>query len=280
MAEAGRAVAAERARISRELHDVVAHSVTVMLLQAGGARRILPTDPGRAATALGHIEEAGRQAVDELRRMLAVLVPDDTVPADAEAPGPPGPAGPADNQAGLPGPDEIDDLVTRMRDTGLRIALTRDGTPRPVAPSVGLAAYRTVQEALTNAARYAGAHARVDVRIRWGDELSVEVCDDGPAGAVPAAGDPRLSTGHGLLGLRERVAVVGGELSTGPVPAGGFRVAARLPLSTAALEEPGTPAPDGPFTPASDAPLGPASDSPLTPAPDGPLSPASSDGSS
>jgi len=255
VAEAGRAVAAERARISRELHDVVAHSVTVMLLQAGGARRVLTADPDRAATALGHIEEAGRQAVDELRRMLAVLVPDDSAPTEAGASGTPDPA---DSQAGLPGLAEIDDLVARMRDTGLQVALTRDGTPRQVAPSVGLAAYRTVQEALTNAARYAGTHAAVEVRLRWDDDLLVEVRDDGPAGAVPAAGDSRLSTGHGLLGLRERVAVVGGELATGPVPAGGFRVAARLPLPTPAAGEAVPPAASGFVPPAAGEPVAPA----------------------
>ncbi|WP_431729619.1 sensor histidine kinase [Verrucosispora sp. TAA-831] len=211
--EAQRAVTDERARISRELHDIVAHSVTVMLLQAGGARRIVTTDPDRAGQALAHIEQVGRQAVEELRRMLAVIAPGDA-PAPAE-----------DRH---PGPAEIDDLVIRMRDAGLPVTVTVDGRPRPVDPSVGLAAYRTVQEALTNAARYAGPQATAIVRLTWGDDLEVEVRD---TGGTASGGLP--STGRGLLGLRERVAVVGGELAAGPLPDAGFRVYARLPLRAA-----------------------------------------------
>jgi signal transduction histidine kinase len=211
---AARAVTAERARISRELHDIVAHSVTVMVLQAAGARRVLPTEPALVAEALGHIEQAGRQAVEELRRMLAVLGPGD---GTAAASTPPGPA-------------DIGELVRQLHAGGLRVALTVEGEPRPVDPSVGLAAYRTVQEALTNVSRHAGAEAPATVLLRWQDELLVEVRDAGPAGGAPQLDG--LSTGHGLVGLRERVAVAGGELTAGPLPEGGFRVAARLPLAT------------------------------------------------
>ncbi|GIJ80457.1 Signal transduction histidine kinase [Micromonospora phaseoli] len=210
--EAQRAVADERARISRELHDIVAHTVTVMLLQAGGARRVLGTDPDRAGQALVHIEQAGRQAVEELRRMLAVIAPGDTTAPDDPR---------------HPGPAEIGELVAGMRAGGLRVSLTVDGEPRPVDPSVGLAAYRTVQEALTNVVRYAGPQAGVTVRLAWADQLEVEVRDTGGDGGVP---DGPLSTGRGLAGLRERVAVAGGELTAAPVAGEGFRVRARLPL--------------------------------------------------
>lgn len=216
-AEAARAVAGERARISRELHDIVAHSVTVMLLQAGGARRVVSTDPARAADALGNIEQAGRQAVEELRRMLAVLAPGTAEPADAVH----------------PGVADVPELVRRLRGTGLDVELVVTGEPRPVPPSVGLAAYRTVQEALTNVSRHAGTAARAVVRLDWRDGLRVEVCDGGPAGPAPAAG---LSTGHGLLGLRERVTVAGGRLDAGPLPDGGFEVVARLPVAAVELE--------------------------------------------
>ncbi|WP_433527995.1 sensor histidine kinase [Micromonospora sp. CA-263727] len=210
--EAERAVADERARISRELHDIVAHTVTVMLLQAGGARRVLATDPDRAGQALTHIEQAGRQAVEELRRMLNVIAPGDTTaPADPRH----------------PGPGDVEELVAGMRASGLRVDLAVDGPSRPVDPSVGLAAYRTVQEALTNVVRYAGPQATATVRLNWADQLEVEVRDTGGDG-TPVGG--ALSTGRGLVGLRERVAVAGGELTTGPVPGEGFRVYARLPL--------------------------------------------------
>ncbi|RIV41556.1 sensor histidine kinase [Micromonospora radicis] len=209
--EAHRAVADERTRISRELHDIVAHTVTVMLLQAGGARRILASDPQRAGQALADIERAGRQAVEELRRMLAVIAPGGTPTPDAHH----------------PGPADLEELVAGVRAAGLRVTLTVDGRPRPVDPSVGLAAYRTVQEALTNTARYAGPRATAEVRLSWADELEVEVLDSGGTPTGAAAG---LSTGHGLTGLRERVDVAGGELTTGPVAGRGFRVHARLPL--------------------------------------------------
>ncbi|MCI4066980.1 histidine kinase [Micromonospora sp. R77] len=214
---AARAVAAERARVSRELHDIVAHSVTVMVLQAGGAGRVLPTDPSRAAEALDHIVRAGQQAVEELRRMLTALGPDAAESADATST--------------HPGAADVADLVDRMRAGGLRVTLTVSGTPRPVDPSVGLAAYRTVQEALTNVSRHAGGAARATVLLRWGDDLTVEVRDAGPEGAAPEPA-AALSTGHGLLGLRERLTVVGGELTATPLPDGGFQVVARLPLAT------------------------------------------------
>ncbi|RFS43255.1 sensor histidine kinase [Micromonospora craniellae] len=213
--EAQRAVTDERARISRELHDIVAHSVTVMLLQAGGARRVVATDPDRAGQALAHIEQAGRQAVEELRRMLAVIAPGDP---------------PAPGEERHPGPAEVDDLIVRMREAGLPVTLTVDGRPRTVDPSVGLAAFRTVQEALTNTARYAGPQATATVRLTWGDDLEVEVRD---TGGTATGGLP--STGRGLLGLRERIAVVGGELAAGPLPGEGFRVYARLPLPAVAV---------------------------------------------
>lgn len=210
--EAREAVAAERARISRELHDIVAHTVTVMMLQAGGAAKVMTVQPERAQAALGQIEELGRQAMAELRRMLAVLSTDAV-----------------DESAAQPGLGDLDELVGRMRATGMPVDLVVEGEPRRLDPSVGLAAYRTVQEALTNIAKHKGGDVPAVVRMVWADELLVKVTD---GGAVNAPRSP-LSTGHGLLGLRERVAVAGGTLDAGPTGDGGFEVAAALPVGGA-----------------------------------------------
>ncbi|GIF97807.1 sensor histidine kinase [Catellatospora citrea] len=212
VASAHAAVAAERARISRELHDIVAHTVTVMMLQASGAGRIMATRPEQARAALTQIEELGGQAMAELRRMLAVLAAD--APAEAAA---------------QPGLGDLDELLVRMRSAGMPVNLVVEGEPRQLDPSVGLAAYRTVQEALTNIAKHKGGDVPAVVRLVWADELLVKVTDKG------AAELPRspLSTGHGLLGLRERVAVAGGRLDAGPTGDGGFEVSAALPAQAA-----------------------------------------------
>jgi signal transduction histidine kinase len=206
--EAAAAVAEERRRIARDMHDVVAHSLSVMVVQAGGARRILDRDPDRAAQAAQQIEAAGRAALAELRRVLGVL----------EAAGAPAARAPQ------PSLRDVETLVREARAAGLAVSLRVSGTPRPLAPDLELTAYRVVQEALTNARKHAGA-ARTQVTVRWEEEwLEVAVVDAGGAG-------PGGGTGHGLVGMRERVALSGGELSAGPRPGGGFAVRARLPLA-------------------------------------------------
>ncbi|WP_187399535.1 sensor histidine kinase [Micromonospora sp. AP08] len=215
------AVTEERARISRELHDIVAHSVTLMIMQAAVARLAMRDEPDRAASALIDVEQQGRQAVEELRRMLSVIATD-TKASHTET-----------VASGPPGLDNLDELLLSMRRAGLAVDLVMEGTPGPVDPSVGLAAYRAVQEALTNTARHAGPGASAVVRLRWDEQLLVEITDAAASGVRPEAA-VNLSTGHGLIGLQERVAVVGGELSAGPLPEGGFRIAARLPLPAAA----------------------------------------------
>jgi len=202
------AVAAERRRIARDLHDVIAHSVSVMIVQAGAARLLLAEQPARAAGPLLAVEQAGRQALAELRRLLGVLR-----------------AGGA--QAALtpqPGLAELEALVEQARAAGLPVELAVEGEPRTLPRGLELAAYRIVQESLTNARKHAGpAHARV--LVRFGHEaLELSITDDGS----PRPNDN--SGGHGLVGMRERAALYGGDLEAGPGAQGGFRVAARLPL--------------------------------------------------
>jgi signal transduction histidine kinase len=207
------AVAEERRRIARELHDVVAHHVSVMGVLATGSRRMLARDPAAADEALATIEETGRTALREMRRLLAVLR------ADAE------PAGELSPQPGLAG---VEGLVEQIREAGLSAVLKVEGMqgmPSTLDPGVALTVYRIVQEALTNALKHAG-DAEVEVRLLFGpQELIVEVCDNGRG--------PQLRTGaigHGLLGMRERVMLYGGTLRTGPRPGGGYRVYAKIPL--------------------------------------------------
>ncbi|MFD7659664.1 sensor histidine kinase, partial [Actinosynnema sp. NPDC059797] len=211
------AVLSERTRIARELHDIVAHSVTVMVLQAAGARRVLATDRARVGEALGHIEEAGEQAMGELRRMLTALrlsCRDDPPPPDGVTGGP------------QPGLADLDHLVRVVSAAGVRVRTRVEGTPRCLAASVDLAAYRVAQEALTNVTKHVGPGATVEVRLTWGDaDLTVTVVDDG-RGRLP---DRALSAHHGLTGLRERLAIIGGCLAADPRPEGGFRLTAVLP---------------------------------------------------
>jgi signal transduction histidine kinase len=203
------AVAAERARIARELHDVVAHAVSVMVVQAGAARTVVDRDPEAARVALGRIEETGRASLNELRRLLGLL-------KDGEPPAELSPQ---------PGLDQLDELLSTMRASGLPVEATVEGTPRPLAPGADLTAYRVVQEALTNALKHAG-DAHTHVRLRYsGQILDVEVADDG-RGPAPDGVD---GTGHGLIGMRERVLLFGGSLDVGARPGGGFVVRARIP---------------------------------------------------
>ncbi|MDP9798122.1 signal transduction histidine kinase [Catenuloplanes nepalensis] len=208
--ESERAVLSERVRIARELHDVVAHHVAVMGVQAAAARRVLDKDADKARTALGAVEQEARTAVDELRRMLGVLRA-----TDADATLPP-----------VHSIDDLPELLASSRQAGLRIEHGVYGDPAVDVPeSVSVAAYRIVQEALTNTLKHAGP-VDVDVRIRYlSRELEIDVTDSGRATGTPNA------RGMGLIGMRERVAAHDGVLETGPRESGGFRVRARFPLT-------------------------------------------------
>jgi len=226
------ALAVERARIAGELHDVVTHNVSVMVVQAGAARRVLSTDPAEAVNALRAVESSGRAAMTELRHLLGLLSP---LPGTADAGGPASAAG----LAPQPGLGELREMVDRVAGAGLPVQLRVSGTPRDLPAGLGLAVFRVVQEALTNVLKHAGKPP-TEVRLAYEPAaLVVEVADGGrpiPA-AVPApdaggAGVPR-GAGMGLLGLRERVALYGGELAAGPRPRGGWLVAARMPVEPA-----------------------------------------------
>ena len=210
--EARRAVQRERGRIARELHDVVAHTMSVMVVQAGAARRVMGKRPEDAEAALVVIEDAGRQGLAEMRRLLGVLRHDDER-----------------NLALAPQPSlqYVDELVARSLEAGILVELEIEGEPRPLPAGVDLSAYRIVQEALTNVLKHAGDAARACVQVRYRPEsVEVEVFDDGRGVAADPA---RMGEGHGLVGMRERVALFGGELRVGPRRGGGFSVKARLP---------------------------------------------------
>jgi len=201
------AAAEEQARIARELHDVVAHSVSVMVVQAAAANDVFESRPDEARKALGSIEETGRAALAELRRLLGVVR---TPAADALAP--------------QPGLAALDELVARVRTAGLQVELSVDGELSGLPAGLDLSAYRIVQEALTNTLKHAAAsHAEVGVR-RTSERLELEITDDGVGNAN---GEVR---GRGLVGMHERASLLGGEVVAGPLPGHGFRVLARLPL--------------------------------------------------
>ncbi|KQV18327.1 MULTISPECIES: sensor histidine kinase [unclassified Kitasatospora] len=212
---ADRAVADERRRIARELHDIVAHHITTMQLMAGGARANL-ADPEVVRDALVTLESSGRLALREMRQLLDVLRADDEPEAAPSLP--------------QPGADDLDRLVAESRLAGLPTELTVHGAVRPLPPTVGLTVFRIAQEALTNTRKYAGA-ARASVWLTYRqDRITVEVRDDGGGGSPPSeAAGPG---GYGLIGMRERVALHGGTLTVGPQPEGGFAVLAELPLTT------------------------------------------------
>jgi signal transduction histidine kinase len=207
--QARAAVAVERRRIARDLHDVIAHSVSVMTVQAGAARLLLAKEPKRAREPILSVEETGRQALADMRRLLGVLRTEEGVPALAPQ----------------PGLARLDALLAQSRTAGLPVELSVEGEQKALSPGVDLAAYRIVQEALTNVRKHAGpARARVAVSYK-GDVLELEVTDDGPAAPN---GQGR---GHGLIGMRERAALYGGTLEAGPRPGCGYTVRARLPLA-------------------------------------------------
>jgi signal transduction histidine kinase len=307
---ASSAVAEERLRIARELHDIVAHSMSVIAVQAGYGQYVIDTSPSDARNALGAIQATSRDALEEMRRMLGVLRQQDAVagsgatvagsratvagsgaaagpsgapegtgaagtgsgPGDdsasplagilgflasgsppqsvaansSVAPGPSAARSPAGSPVGspvaplapaplapAPGLGDLDRLIQRTSGTGIRVALQRTGHIRAVPAGVDLSAYRIIQEALTNVVKHAGADARCEVSIGYGDDaIEVRVTDDGGRSPVPvpAGATPAPSSGHGLIGMRERVHLCGGEFSAGPLEPGGFQVAATLPL--------------------------------------------------
>ena len=206
---AAEAVAQERGRIARELHDVVAHAISVIVVQARGARHVLDEEPAEARAALEAIERAGEQALVEMRRLLGILRS-------------------ADERAALapqPGIARLGELASQIAAAGLPVEVDVQGKPVELPPGIDVSAYRIVQEALTNALKHAGpAHAHVTVRYA-GDALELEVTDDG-AGSGNGGG-----SGHGLLGIRERVGVYGGQLESGRRAEGGFGIRVRLPLA-------------------------------------------------
>jgi signal transduction histidine kinase len=208
------AVDEERARIARELHDVVAHNVGLIVLQAGGARSVLDADPERARAALQVVEETGRQTLAEMRLLVGILRVDE---------------GP--ERQPLPRLDRLPVLVDEARAAGLSVDLDIEGTATPLPAGLELAAYRLIQESLTNVRKHA-PDARATVRLWYErDRLRLEVSDDG--GAPAASAQSSTGSGHGLIGMRERVQVYDGRFFAGPLPGGGFRVEATLPLVVA-----------------------------------------------
>ncbi|MFE6412766.1 sensor histidine kinase [Streptomyces sp. NPDC057837] len=212
--EARRRVAEERLRIARDLHDVVAHHIALVNVQAGVAAHVMDKRPDQAKEALAHVREASRSALNELRATVGLL----RQSGDPEAPTEP-----------APGLDRLDELTGTFRSAGLHVEVARadQGTALPAA--VGLAAYRIIQEALTNVQKHAGPQAKAEVSVvRVGPNIEITVLDDGTGeGETPAAGG-----GHGLLGMRERVTALRGTLTTGPRYGGGFRVHAILPVKS------------------------------------------------
>ncbi|MFD5749151.1 histidine kinase [Streptomyces sp. NPDC127033] len=220
-AQAKVAVAAERARIARELHDVVAHNVSVMVVQADGAAYVLDAAPDQAKQALETISTTGRQALAEMRRLLGVLRTGDAKESGEYVP--------------QPDVGQIEDLIENVRAAGLAVDFKIEGTPRPLPSGVELTAYRIVQEALTNTRKHGGPDVGASVRLVYFDDgLGLLVEDDGRGAAHELYEDGGADgRGHGMIGMRERVGMVGGTLDAGPRPGGGFRISALLPLKAA-----------------------------------------------
>jgi signal transduction histidine kinase len=207
--ETRRAAAEEQARIARELHDVIAHALSVIVVQAGAADDAFELDPARAREPIRAIDSAARAALADLRRVLGILQNS----AEYEP---------------QPGLDQLDKLIDQVRATGLHVSLEIEGPLRPLSAAVELSAFRIVQEALTNSIKHAAAE-HVRVRIRYGDNLELQIDDDGQGNG----GTPGNIAGSGLVGMRQRVALLGGLLAAGPAPGGGYRVAAEIPIDEA-----------------------------------------------
>jgi signal transduction histidine kinase len=218
------AVTEQRLQIARDLHDVVAHSVSLMTVQAGAARMLADTRPGETRQLLAAIEATGRDCLHETRRVLGVLRQDDG----------PGPASTGDGSASLapaPGLGELPGLAARSAAAGVTVTIRTQGTPRALPPTADLAAYRIIQEALTNVIRHSSAD-HCQATLRYGAaELSLQVTSPASGPRIPVPGPQ--GPGHGLAGMRERVTLQGGQFRAGPVPGGGFAVTATLPLREA-----------------------------------------------
>ncbi|WP_369387436.1 sensor histidine kinase [Streptomyces sp. CG1] len=228
------AIAAERDRIARELHDIVSHNVSLMVVQASAAREVLGTMPDEAAKALRAVEDAGRGAMTDLRHLLGLLAPaqDGTDTDPGQSPG--GAQAVSTPLTPQPGLDRLGLLVDRISFAGLPVEVRISGEPRPLPQGIDVTAYRIIQEALTNALRH-GDGGKAEVTVRYADHaLRVEVLNTGPSvltGTAPATSGPAAAgTRRGLLGLRERVAVYGGDLDARRRLGGGYRVRARIPL--------------------------------------------------
>ena len=244
-AQAKIAVAAERARIARELHDVVAHNVSVMIVQADGASFVMDSSPEQARQALATIAGTGRQALEEMRRLLGLLRSADS----------------GSEYVPQPGVEQLPDLLEQVRSAGLPVAFEVEGEPRELPRGVELTAYRIVQEALTNARKHGGPQAAASVRLRFDDRgLDVLIEDNGRGASAELARDGgEDGFGHGLIGMRERVGMVGGTLDAGPRAGGsGFRIDAWLPLKPSRTPPPPPGAPAGPDPAAPATPPGPA----------------------
>jgi signal transduction histidine kinase len=204
------AVVGERARIARELHDAIAHNVSMMVVQAGAERRVLDGQQDATGEVLQTIEEIGRGALTEMRRLVGMLR-----------------EGGEDQLSPQPGLGDLPRLAAQVREAGLPVELTVEGNQRPLPVGIELSAYRIVQEALTNALKHAG-DATARVQVRYGDDtLELEIVDDGPGSVAPIT---TAGGGHGLAGMRERVALYGGRIDTGHKAGGGFRVRVLLPV--------------------------------------------------
>ena len=215
--ESEQAIARERARIARELHDVVSHAISVTVLQARGGRAMIGRDEEAVRDALDAIEQTNTAALSDMRRLLAVLRDTDSGAGDGRA-------------APQPSLANLERLVEQVRRAGLPVDLSITGEPGPVPPGVDLSAYRIVQESLTNVMKHSGEGATATVTIAYSaDDLHVTVADDGRGATAPSG------SGHGLAGIRERVAVVGGTVVAEPAAAGGFEVRARLPFAVESL---------------------------------------------
>jgi signal transduction histidine kinase len=218
-AQAKVAVAAERARIARELHDVVAHNVSVMIVQADGAAYVMDNSPAQAKEALATIATTGRQALVEMRRLLGLLRTADTT----------------EEYVPQPSVEELPELLEQVRTAGLPVEFTTSGTPRELPRGVELTVYRIVQEALTNVRKHGGPNVSARVAVDFGDrDLNVVIEDDGRGSTdEQLANGGTDGQGHGLIGMRERIGMVSGSLDAGPRPGGGFRIRAVLPLKAA-----------------------------------------------
>ena len=211
--QTARAVAEEQARVGRELHDIIAHTLSVIVVQAAAAGDVFDSRPDQARQALGSIEATGRQALAELRRVLDAIRP------AANQPAPPAPQ---------PGLAQLDALISQIRGTGLAVTVRTNGAAEGLPAGIDASAYRVIQEALTNTLKHAQATAAEVALAVHPEELTIDILDDGCAAGPPADGGPH--PGRGIIGMRERVALYGGSLTAAPRPQGGFQVHARFPL--------------------------------------------------